>query len=497
MESSKYIKFDLNIKTLSPLFIGQDQGSELSPYTDYIQTGNDLIIIDQNKLINELSKDRDLIDKFTEQVKAKVVNNRSEFDLKSFLESNFNQDIDYFEKERFTIKDDTKRNHIRRFINSSGRPFIPGSTIKGAIMTSIIYDWMINNDDGKKLTDDLILKITELWNANKEAILKYNENEIKLAEVKKRLKEFKNKLHGQEAERLKNERGNLEKSLKEEKKVIYKYKDEINKFSELKFLSYMNDKAKIFQTRFLQISDSKFYNPSSKGILKLERIKITDSSSVSTQWSEVINENEENGFEIRIAFSELLKELNFLNNGDISTVYKILNKFSKDCVENEIENLKEIKNNDELTSSLTGYYNNLINIIEKSNNKYALLRMGGGKTYFDNSIGLIIKRKNPEAFTALRYIFNIGFNPTSKQITKQFFPITRTLEFAFNDLTLPIGWTLLFNNKISDNLNSEIDKLFGQRNNEVKTDQGKTIKDENNKDPFAKLSEKFKVTNKK
>lgn len=497
MKSSKYRKFEVNIRTLSPLFIGQDQGSQLSPYTDFVQKGNELIFIDANKLINELSKDRELINEFTEQVKGKASNNRSEFELKDFLEKKFNEDLDFFEKERYTIKGEIKHNSIRRFINSSGRQYIPGSTVKGAIMTAIIYDWMINSDKGKEFTNEIKEKILRIWNESKEEIINHNENEVKLAEIKKSLKDKRNSRNNLNYNELNNQKNNLEAVLKESRKLIFKFKDQINDLSESKFLSYIEEGAKIFQSRFIQITDSEFYKTEDKEILELIRLKIKDTNKVSSQWSEAIKSNASNKFELRIVFSDLLKELKFLNNADISLIYKLLNKFSLDCIENELSTLEEVKSENDLSSQLAEYYKNLKNIILKSKDKFAVIRIGGGKTYFDNSIGLIIKNKSPEAFLALRYIFNIGANPTSKRLTTHLFPISRTLEYAIDYSVLPTGWMMLHENELETYIKEDLGKLYGSKASPNKNEQNDTDKSNENDDPIARLSDKFKVTIKK
>ena len=54
----------INIKTLSPVFIGGSEADNLSPYSDYIQHDDKIILLDQKKLSELISKDNSIIEKY-------------------------------------------------------------------------------------------------------------------------------------------------------------------------------------------------------------------------------------------------------------------------------------------------------------------------------------------------------------------------------------------------------------------------------------------------
>ena len=139
-----YKVYRMSLTTLSPVFIGS--GEELNK-SMYVYNDNEIMIIDEKKLIKELLLRKGLYESFLNGCSSGDLN------LTNFLEKNLHgyKDIDIY-KYKITsysnIKTNGKFNNINTFIKSSnGKPYIPGSSIKGAIRTAIIANEIYHNKE--------------------------------------------------------------------------------------------------------------------------------------------------------------------------------------------------------------------------------------------------------------------------------------------------------------------------------------------------------------
>lgn len=433
MKSDKYITSKLILKTITPIFIGTNQANELSPYSDFIQETDKVILIDQSKLEKAFESKPTLIDQFVKNIRYSMDKSktRSDFDLKEFLENNFG-DVNHFKKYELPTDTDLGKTKIRRFISTNGFPFIPGSTIKGALRTAIIYDWLINSESGKQRFSSFINSIQDLLISKKRR--------IELEEKKKINKQLDDK-----------EFSEL-KSLPNQKEIEKKLNELLNE--QMLFGTQRNNPTG-FDARHIKVSDTEKFSIYNISISKLVRIKLRDESEVSPLPSEIVKENTKTSFNITIEKSFKQNSLLSFNAYKISDFFRILNQFSLATIDYEINaynsfhNKKKNKSSDEKTdySNVINFYNELKEFIEKSENQYAIVRIGSGKTYFDNSIGIAIYNKDEETFKQFRELLELGKNPQTKKLVEGRFPTTRTIVEA---TSLPIGWILIqeFNDEI-------------------------------------------------
>lgn len=141
--------FRVEIETLSPLAI--QSGEKLSPLTDYIIDGNELYYVEEEKFLDILSNNPNLRTDFEKTIEP--ANRITSESLKNF-----------FEKNNLKFKTIIKSGPIRFYgnspkkistvIKSNGLPYIPGSTIKGAIKNAFLYHWI--NHYGKEMTAELV-----------------------------------------------------------------------------------------------------------------------------------------------------------------------------------------------------------------------------------------------------------------------------------------------------------------------------------------------------
>lgn len=164
-EIKNYKVYRMSLTTLSPVFIGS--GEELNK-SMYVYNDNEIMIIDEKKLIKELLLRKGLYESFLNGCSSGDLN------LTNFLEKNLHgyKDIDIYKykiKSYSNIKTNGKFNNINTFIKSSnGKPYIPGSSIKGAIRTAIIAGEIINNKS----------KYNNIFKGIISGRNRYNENDI-------------------------------------------------------------------------------------------------------------------------------------------------------------------------------------------------------------------------------------------------------------------------------------------------------------------------------
>ena len=148
----------LRITTVTPVTIGS--GAELSPYSDYIIDSEKICFIDKGKMVNRIMQKGDhYLDRYVYGVANKVDNNRSEFDLKSFLLNNkivqsINEII--YSKCNAVIFSNQKL-PIKGIIKSPlSEPYFPGSSLKGVLKTILMYNWLKSNENANQVIENVI-----------------------------------------------------------------------------------------------------------------------------------------------------------------------------------------------------------------------------------------------------------------------------------------------------------------------------------------------------
>ena len=122
------------ITALSPLHIGS--GDLLYVSTDYVQLEQRLFVFDQKRLVG-LLKERGILTTFVSEMAQK---GRS-FNIKDFLRR-FNLDRnEVLEKvSSYQIEVKGSPREFRPFIKTQGKPYIPGSSVKGALRVALLYN---------------------------------------------------------------------------------------------------------------------------------------------------------------------------------------------------------------------------------------------------------------------------------------------------------------------------------------------------------------------
>lgn len=374
--SQALISYKVSLTTLSPVFIGAGEEHVLSPYSDFVQQGDSLVYIDTARLQEAMQDDKASVEAFMKGMRQ-FENNRSTFSLENFITNTLQREVQDFAAHIVPVDGDIQKNQIRQFIATGGKPYIPGSSLKGAVRTAVLHDWLLNTKEGEKQL-----------------------GEIKMHVEKRDWKSLK--------------RMNPDRVC---------------------FGSIANDAF-----RHLRVSDSDPIGQTNLLVSGMKRVSLKSlrkdfgkKSSDIPQWSETLKPFSKTSFSFSMTAPKGKTAFPFLNERSLMSLFAIVNKISLDSCLRELD---ELEANQEFREFFR-FYENLEHDIRSLNSNEAILRLGGGKTWFDNSIGLTIDSEDfgPEfLFGGYLKLLRIGDLP---------FPSTRSAIVRSNVPADPLGWVKL------------------------------------------------------
>lgn len=384
-------RIPLSLTVLTPVAIGD--GGTLSPLTDYIyepaENPPEIILIDAAKLEKALTSPG-LLDAFVRGVRPTANKDKSDF-LRRFIEDSLDGDVLAFKKgpilRAFGLETPTE---IGTIVKDVRQPYIPGSTIKGALKTALLYNWMLQGATG-------------------------NTPELKFKEVLKTARNRKFVTDKYEA---------LEQQLFGDVKAAQQQNLPLD-FSRLKVqdaFGISEKKLAVYNTRRL-------------------RTRLSERSAGNIDAvTEAIDSGAHASFDLLIARNSLerfaTEALQFLNTETaFSGLCSAINRFSLDFLEWDERQINNIRD-DKLRGTFAGYMQFLYDLktkIAQAGDHTAYLRLGSGKTYFNNSIGMTIEN-NGLLFETMRKLLKMG---TEGQ---KIFPVTRRVTLPEH---LPMGWVKL------------------------------------------------------
>jgi len=152
--------YHMNLKVITPIFIGDGNGSMNKLSYAYNEKTKILSFIDETKLIDLLKRKNDFLELY-----HYIANNVKTFKLFDWLKLKYglvegSKIINEVALYQIKVKlsDVNSLNDIRGFIKSLNKPYIPGSSIKGAIRTAILFKYIYENPNEFKYNKDSILK---------------------------------------------------------------------------------------------------------------------------------------------------------------------------------------------------------------------------------------------------------------------------------------------------------------------------------------------------
>jgi CRISPR-associated protein Csm5 len=377
---------EYKIETVSPIHIGN--GNSYSAL-DSVFTDTYFYAIDMDALFRRLQGIG--IEKI-EKLTADIESGRS-------LSENIKGIIEPKDVKRYTIKlsmqNRNDRKHIRgvqEFIKDANNGvYLPGSEIKGAIRTAILYRLLLDEANYDQL---------------KKALINVKQRESRtIGDAKKGDRRAKRQLG----------------------KVLRNVAKEVENL-----LRGKKDDAKYDLLKFIQIGDSSTYNPHNLEILHI--------NSFGSRGKHAYVEALPKGAEFSGYFNItknlwLLGELGLGNRAFLLSEEEVLEScygLSADLLKNEIE---YYRNHHE--HQIADFYQQLQ---EENTNKNPLIRIGQGQGFLSTTITLAVKNNDPELYEEVR----LGTRGRSYPYV---FPKTRRLVFEDGKPMYPLGWVKI---KIGD-----------------------------------------------
>lgn len=142
IEKEKTVLYQLDIQALSPLYIGTQDTLERSPYTDYYVEDDKICYVDEKKLMAAV-QEKGLLEEYLKIV-SEFDNNRAKESIGTFINKHLGGgDFSAYTHENHGLESDM-RLPIAPTISSKGQAYVPGSSLKGALRTAILYHWLCN-----------------------------------------------------------------------------------------------------------------------------------------------------------------------------------------------------------------------------------------------------------------------------------------------------------------------------------------------------------------
>ena len=144
--------YNLEITGLSPVFIGS---GDLYSQLDYISENDKIHLIDFEKLLTIIPPES--IDDLTNAISENFRNNRWEGNVQRFLESYHLRWRDFIQKS-YDLVGEVGQNELQQFIKTGERIYLPGSSVKGALRTCILFNILANNSRLREQENNNILR---------------------------------------------------------------------------------------------------------------------------------------------------------------------------------------------------------------------------------------------------------------------------------------------------------------------------------------------------
>lgn len=346
------------------------------------------------------------------ELNKKISEIKRSFELGAFIQQNKWLNFTIFKEKsiyKIPVKDGLRGSEdIHKFIHQMNRIYIPGTEVKGAIRSAILYHFL-KHDQG--LYAWLKNKINEFGNTNKDNIDKVKNQKRPDSRIKKRLNQGIEKISSQL-----------------ELKAFYAPGQRDAKYDILKYLL---------------VSDSELKKPD-------QTLCVTVATPMnSSRWFRIYSEYCIPG--IKFNFTDLTLEnnsmkkdkLNFSTNqkrsvSDISTIMKSCYEFSHDLLEEEISYFSSHKKWD--------IVNDLQMIQNQNEENSPVIRMGKDEGFLSLTIGMLIKARDPNLYENVLIHATKGVSYDAAHSG----PLPKTRKIvSYEGRSLTSGWCkLILNNSV-------------------------------------------------
>ncbi len=449
--------YHFKIKTLSPISIGNEQEAVTS-FSEYIYDNEYLYYLDLNRL---KGIDNAKIDAFIQGMDKGMQNNSYRDNFSKLVKDTLDVDIEtLLTGEKYRIRG-LELGHsltLRGLLKTRNRPYISGSTMKGAIKSAILYNWLMS--DGKTHLKEFVKYIDQVYNDLEKKIQKCTQiiiaSNLFSYEQKNLLRNqnnspFINFIRFLDFQKLSKEQKEIVNvSQREINEAKNRIEEEFTKALEAKLFPNQkpqklpngkpdldeNQKPKYkdipYDASFLRVIDSPSIDNQSIVIESMKRVNIYNEKSKEEAIPFLVETIEADtlfDFQIQIPSNTFSlnqiyhPSLKFLQSKEMyKTLFKIINKFSEDFIKEELSTASNV--------SLKTFYEGLESEIVNTNE--AIMRIGFGKHFLNNSMALAVKQEDHNVYVKLMELMMKSEKPDD-------FPTTRTLTSD----NQPLGWIKL------------------------------------------------------
>lgn len=408
----------ITLRTVSPVHIGIGRGNEWSNYADYVQTSEYLHFIDARKLEECFKSDTSLIDEYVQGMRS-MDNTQSNFRLEDFIRTRLQVSLDDVTRYKIPFKVNLGKNQIRPCLTNAGKPYIAGSTLKGMIRTAVYYQWLMTTTEGKEMAERVFETVKSAWRSEKGNV-----------EQAQQCYRDGDKTCGNDLMT----------------KVIRSFENRIPYFKESALFGDLNSPLGP-DFRHLRVSDTTCLTETALEVTPVMRVKLSEAGMTSDipQYCMAIGAGQEMTFDLSLTPQFKHRDLQFLNAPDLAALMFCLQSFADASYSYELSCLDRISD-----KKLDGVYNFCADLEDegadletgKKAPHSAYCRIGFGKTYFDNSIGLMIHKQAPHLMDPFRKMLGLGRSPQTR-LFAQNFPKTRSYVVRDENAAQPMGWCLI------------------------------------------------------
>jgi len=403
----------MKARVISPLHIGN--GSVLTPLDYY--PGNTIHVLDTIRLIKDITAKGIALEEVLEDIKNP---GGDRYVWKEYIEK---LGLDVKEYTLYTLKVyggiGKESMQIREFIKQNGLPYVPGSSIKGAIRTALLYKVLKEYNDSVAV-GGVVSRVNGEFGRE---IMNYSDTlGFYISYLEKKIKESRERRKGRRGRRFDPKRADdileaivfgMERTGRE---VRYEPKRD--------------------PLRALVVRDSESLG---RGHLAVYRVEVVGGQSSIPVWVEALEPGAEFSFEVYADektlktggeyFNGLLWE--YLRDGGyldsfMDFVWNAVSEFYRDVAKVELEEKRKFGKH---AGKVEAFYKSLLE------GDSTFLRVGWGSGWIATTVGILL-RGNPK-WKFLRKELGLGKNPRTKKFSEDF-PKTRRLAEG-----LPMGWVVL------------------------------------------------------
>lgn len=407
----------LQVKTLSPIHIGNgEKYNGLSYVEDIFSSPKKVFIVDFDR-IKKLLNQTDL-ESFMNWVVSE--DHPSWFKLCKFKLNKPQLQNEFKKVSTYTLHNYSSEKFLRDidcFIKQNNKPYIPGTEIKGAIRTAVLYTFL--NED------------SDLWSKDSKFKKAANEKIVRILSV---IKSFGEK-HNSKIAKVRDRR--LERGMRDEKKIkekilVEEMKGIQNDLQESLFRTSINNDAKYDLLKLLHIGDSELKEPSS--CLFISSLDVKGMNRNITLFQELCKENQTftcQGFKLD-KNKTILEKLGFNDEqkwvvADEKNIFQCCYEFSNRLLNEEFT---YFNNNQIIKTKLQA-------IKEQNKPDSPVIRIGKNEGYLSLTMGLLVKDKDKTLYD------NVLCHATKNTSYTGNFPKTRRIVNIYNNDVDTCGWVKL------------------------------------------------------